>query len=394
MYYQPHQIKQNKTMTTITSIEHSSKQSTLNPSDWNNLLSERGLDAAFVLANIKRITKDKATELLGYTAQSDGLLLHGYGEYYQFKPDVLHKPQKGKPAKYVTATNGRYGVMFPQHPSIPNYWSDIEELKKHCWWIDGHPFIGVTEGLIKALAGCSKGLATVGIPGVSMWGKKDSKGNRHIHPELKALIDAGIGIIIIFDTDSWVKKEVERELNSFKDALLDAGAIVRSLTGAWTLDKGKGMDDFINREHGADEFKALASKAALLNKLESALNCFPENKPVEKPKSKRVTASELQQELLEQFSERYEYHQEHQIWREYNGKIWESLTPDDFSKIVYEAIEQLEVPLNSESQLKSVVTFLRLKLLVKKWIPLPQNKYIPFSDCIYDIDNAVVSTLR
>lgn len=377
-------------MPTLTSIEHHSNTSPLNSSDWNNLLVERGLDSSFVLANVKRITKDKATELLGYTAQSDGLLLHGHGEYYQFKPDVLHVPQKGNPAKYITPNNSHYGMLFPQHPSISNYWSDVEELKKHCWWIDGHPFIGVTEGLIKALAGCSKGLATAGIPGVTMWGKKDSKGNRRIHPELKSLIDAGIGVIIIFDSDVWVKKAVEQQLNSFKDALLDSGAVVRTLTGAWTEDKGKGMDDFINRKHGADEFKALASKAALLNKLESALNCFPENKPVDKPKKKAINSKELSLELLERFEDRYSYHQEHQTWREYNGKTWVGLTDLDFLKIVDESIESLGV-LNAEvHHLKNVETFLRLKLLVKKWIPLPQSKFIPFDDCIYDIDNAAV----
>ncbi|BAZ11801.1 helicase superfamily protein [Calothrix sp. NIES-4071] len=376
-------------MTTITPIEHLLQSSVLKKPDDTDLHEKRGLNPKWTKRNVKRVTASEASCLLGYEVYSDGLWLQGYGNGFQFKPDKPRKDDKGRLAKYLSVAN--WDIMRPLSEEIENYWSDLELLKEACIKIDGEPYVIATEGMFKAIAGCSIGLPTFALPGV--WQgltSRDGNGNKYLLPEIKAIVDAGINILIAFDADAVTNPKVLEAELAFARAIVSSGGKVRTTLTLWNAEQGKGMDDFI-KNNGGDAFKELAQKAALLNQLENALN-IPTSKSNDddKSKNKRVIVDDVVLELLETYKERFAYHQEHQTWREYNGKTWELMTIDDFEKIVLDDIHELGYKLGADAPLRSISKFLRLKLLVKKWTSLPSNKFIPFNDCVYDIDNAVM----
>jgi putative DNA primase/helicase len=91
------------------------------------------------------------------------------GWQMQFKPDKPWKGDGDKKAPKYRSPLGDYDTMLPSHPSDKTYWTDLEALKQRCIQIDGHPYIVVTEGFFKAIAGCSHGIPTIALLGVR-WG--------------------------------------------------------------------------------------------------------------------------------------------------------------------------------------------------------------------------------
>ncbi|MEB3278814.1 MAG: hypothetical protein VKK42_07800, partial [Lyngbya sp.] len=68
----------------------------LNSTHYRELVQKRGLNPDWVAVNCKSIDAKTASEHLGYTAWSDGILLSGHGYQEQFKPDKPWKSQDGK----------------------------------------------------------------------------------------------------------------------------------------------------------------------------------------------------------------------------------------------------------------------------------------------------------
>jgi hypothetical protein len=63
----------------------------------------------------------------------------------------------------------------------------------------------LTEGVFKALAGCSNGIPTISLLGVEqgLTGKaRDPENQRFLVPALRKLAEAGFGFIIAFDADA------------------------------------------------------------------------------------------------------------------------------------------------------------------------------------------------
>lgn len=231
---------------------------TLTAAHYKELIEKRQLPLDWVLANCRSITKEQASEVLGYESQSAGILLQGCSWQIQFKPDKPWASEGKKPPKYRTPKeyDGTYDAIFPDHPTKA-YWHDLKALKQKCWQVDGHPFIIVTEGLFKAMVGCSHELPTIALMGVEMGltsAKADPQGKRYLVPTLERLAKAGFGFIIAFDADCASNPNVVRAEQKLAHQLQKFNVPVRSITGLWNIDQGKGMDEFIQNA-GVEEFR-------------------------------------------------------------------------------------------------------------------------------------------
>jgi predicted P-loop ATPase len=221
-------------------------------------IEKRGLDPSWVEANCRSVSANEASRLLGYRAKSGGILLQGQGKQIQFKPDRPWKNEGDKKAPKYRSPLGDYDVMLPSHPENSLYWEDLEALKAMCFRINGHPCLVNTEGFFKATSGCSNGIPTIALMGVEMGltpQSADIQGKRYLVPTLEHFAKAGIGFINIFDADCASNRNVISAQLKLGAQLLKFGVPVYSCTGLWSMEQGKGMDDFI-QQNGIEKFKS------------------------------------------------------------------------------------------------------------------------------------------
>jgi hypothetical protein len=107
-------------------------------------------------------------------------------------------------AAKISNVSRRIRCFCPPSPDNPLYW-EIEALKREAFYINDVPYILLTEGVFKALAGCSNGIPTISLLGVEqgLTGKaRDPENQRFLVPALRKLAEAGFGFIIAFDADA------------------------------------------------------------------------------------------------------------------------------------------------------------------------------------------------
>jgi phage/plasmid-associated DNA primase len=254
----------------------------LNVKHLNELTSKRQLDKEWVLANCKSVTKEEATELLGYSAQSGGIWLEGSNYQGQFKPDKPwatdqdKEDGKKKAPKYRSPQQyeGSYDCILVNHPEDPDYWSDLEKLKNLAWQINGEPYLLITEGIFKAIAACHCEIPTIALLGVEQGltsSKLDVQGRRYLVKSLETLAKAGFNFIIGFDADCTFNKNVQIAQRKLGAQLKLFGCSVYTISGLWSVDNlyengNKGIDDFLVN-HGVEVFKNSILSRAITQEL-------------------------------------------------------------------------------------------------------------------------------
>jgi putative DNA primase/helicase len=304
-------------------------------------------------------------------------MLQGEGWQIQFKPDKPWKNGGDKKAPKYRSPLKDYDAMLPSCPSDKTYWYDLEALKPRCIQIEGHPYIVVTEGFFKAIAGNSNDIPTVALTGVEMGltsAKADPQGKRYLVKSLEKLARAGFGFIFAFDADCAANRfviEAERKLTF---VLKLFGVPVRSITGEWTEEEGKGMDDYLQK-NGVEAFRA---KLVAAEEKEWKQH-DPENK-VRPPSS-----SKLAKQIADKYREKLAWNIEVREWYSYGlsqDGIWEMEPKEAVEQVVRVELDDSLPDGYSHRQLVDVINLLKSDLLVKKWNKV--KKYIPLQNGVLD----------
>jgi hypothetical protein len=230
-------------------------------------IKARGLLNDWARATFRTVAKEEASFLLGYEAKSGGMWISGETLQGQFRPDRPWKKEGDKKAPKCRTPLTDHGcdAIVPTHPTDKNYW-EPENLKQHCYQINGHPCLITSEGDFKAIAGCSNDLPTIGLIGVEMGltGKDDDvQGKRYLIPTLEKYARAGFGFIIAFDADAAVNPNVNWAQRKLGHQLLKFNVPVYVATGNWEMGTEKetnGMDDLIQKK-GIEAFRKALSAA-------------------------------------------------------------------------------------------------------------------------------------
>lgn len=342
------------------------KSASLNNIHLKELTKKRGLTLEWVEVNCRSVDAREATSLLGYKAQSGGIWLEGANYQGQFKPDSPWKgPDEKKAAKYRSVSDIKYDAILPKHPTNPHYWQDLEALKSICYHINGHPCLLISEGPFKAIAGCINDLPTIAVLGVEMGltsSKADPQGKRYLVDALEVFARANFGFIVGFDADCATKSEVVKAQRKLVHQLQKFGVPVYSITGLWTVDEGKGMDDYIQK-NGADKFREeVLRHAELVEEWEKQFipSFFVEKPP--KPAQMAINLEAVYQEKLiwcDQKNAWYCYETDFPgVWSEESENVVKATL-----------LAELEARLNanfSNSYLNDVEKLLKYKLLQKK----------------------------
>ena len=228
----------------------------------------RGLLNDWSRSNCRTITAEEASLYLGYPAKSGGILFVGKNGQIQFKPDRPWRNGKSERiAPKYRSPLGDFDAYVPVAPDNPVYW-EIEALKREAFYINDYPYIVLTEGVFKAIAGCSNGLPTISLLGVEqgLTGKKgDVEGKRYLVQALRILAEAGFGFIIAFDADAVNNPNISIAAKTLAKQLAKFNVPVRDVTGDWEPGENgefKGLDDFIEHK-GFEEFRAILVRAKL-----------------------------------------------------------------------------------------------------------------------------------
>ena len=230
-------------------------------------IKARGLLNDWARATFRTVTQEEASFLLGYEAKSGGIWISGETLQGQFRPDRPWKKEGDKTAPKCRTPLTDHGcdAIVPTHPTDKNYW-EPENLKQHCYQVNGHPCLIISEGDFKAIAGCSNDLPTIGLIGVEMGltGKKDDvQGKRYLIPTLEKYARAGFGFIITFDADAAINPNINWAQRKLGHQLLKFNVPVYVATGNWemgTEGETKGMDDLIQKK-GIEAFRKALSAA-------------------------------------------------------------------------------------------------------------------------------------
>jgi len=349
----------------------------------------RGLDINWIEVNCRSLSAHEASQRLGYLAKSGGILLEGHGLQTQFKPDKPWKNEGEKKAAKYRSPLGGYDAMLPVCPDDPAYWKDLEALKDRCYKIDGHPCLIVTEGLFKAIAGCSIGSPTIALLGIEMGlspSKADVQGKRYLVPILEKYARVGFGFVVAFDADATSNKNVIWAQRKLAEQLLKFAVPVYSVTGLWSIDQGKGMDDYI-QVNGGDSFKrnVLGKASAYSDWLKSLEKQFTEG---QSSQEKTPSPDVLGAALAEKYSKTLAFNNESHCWMHYEADfpgVWSPETDEFIESLVYRIIKAKGIKGFSPSYLTAVTKIMRSELIVRKWVEASKD-YLPFENGVLEIE--------
>ena len=304
--------------------------------------------------------------LYGISTKSAGILFMGQNGQKQYRPDIAEKrPGKKKPLKYLSPS-GEFDALLPPSPDDPLYW-EIEALKREAFYINDVPYILLTEGVFKALAGCSNGIPTISLLGVEqgLTGKaRDPENQRFLVPALRKLAEAGFGFIIAFDADAATNPNVRAAERKLAKQLAKFNVPVRSITGCWEAGPNgefNGMDDFIQNK-GIEEFRAILIKAKLFGEKEGDADG--------EKKSKFPSADVMSRQIAEDYRNKLAFNNEVLCWYRYEADtpgIWSPETNEYAESIIYQIIKSKGLIDLPPTYVSSVTRFLRHELMERKW---------------------------
>ncbi len=347
---------------------------------------KRGLSSEWIEANCRSMEIREATQRLGYTALSDGIWLEGINGFGQYRPNKPWKSSDDKKApKYRTASQEEYDAMLPNHPHNPLYWKDLDALKALCYWINGHPCLLLTEGLFKAIAGCSHGIPTVAIAGVEQGltsAAKDPQGKRYLVDTLELLARANFGWIIGFDADEstqtnqnvlTAQRKLGHQLTKFK-------VPVHIITGLWTTTEGKGMDDYIQAK-GIDAFRN--------NVLAKAVNfeTWKLQFKTEENNHKVLSESAFAAEMAENYRHKLAWHVANKAWYWYEAQqkqgVWGEIPYEEAQDIIVTELRS-RIQHFSYRFVANTLNLLKGDLRINHWEVC--SSYICLQDCVLDVN--------
>jgi hypothetical protein len=164
---------------------------------------------------------------------------------HQHRPDHPRR-RKGKPLKYETPAGARMAIDVP--PALDRVTLNDPAV----------PLI-VTEGVKKADAAVSVGLACVALLGVWNWRGKNAQGGVATLADWDTIVLKGRHVYVCFDSDVTTKPEVAQALSRLRAFLVARKARVRIVYLPAASNGGKqGLDDFLAAGGTAEQIAALA----------------------------------------------------------------------------------------------------------------------------------------
>lgn len=196
----------------------------------------------------------RAALVLPYYTVEQKPVRAGKGEFYRIR--YLEDDHSFKAA----AEEKEVRYVQPPHTGVSAYFPTSRDWTKVL--TDARQPLLITEGELKAAAGCDNDYATIGLGGV--WSFRRSNDGIFFLPELAKFEYGGREVFITFDSDYKDKPQVVGAINALTKELEERGALVYFVVLPDKDEGGKmGLDDYF-LEHDSTEFdKLLAASTPL-----------------------------------------------------------------------------------------------------------------------------------
>ncbi|SKB14208.1 conserved hypothetical protein [Planktothrix sp. PCC 11201] len=366
------------------------KNTRLTVEHWEYLVTKRGLPFDWVMDNCESMTAKTATEYLGYTAPSNGIMIRGENGQYSFKPDiplVEYKDGKEKVRKYLTPREDEgYDAMLLTHPMYSDYWTNLDKLKERAYIIDGAPCIAVTEGGFKAMVVMDNKIPCVAALGVEMGltpKKNDPQGKRYLVKTLEKLARAGFGFLMMFDGDIATNINVTNALKKLGHQLGLFNVHVHVASWDMTSEKDKGVDDYI-LNNGFPQFQSevLSRVQPFAEWLERIEQQFKK----EGTHKGKPTPQTIAKEIAEEYQPNWRFSDKEQVWRFWNGKYWEKKSGSYVETSVKAILDSREIEYRRSAFVTDVVKLIKMDLTTFKWETFDRSKYIAFDNGVLEVE--------
>ena len=239
--------------------------------------------------------------------------------------------------------------------------------------------IVITEGAKKAASLIGMGYNAISLPGVDM-GHLPGKRGEELVGNLKHLAVPGRPVILAFDSDITVKKEVQSALTALAGTLSKRGCVLS--IWQWTVNDGKGIDDAI--ANGNFNNVTEINYNAWAKTLEKQFSNYENNVTQNKGKQKKHDGFFASQ-IAENYRDKIAWDSEASRWMMYGHKsdgMWSEVHSDYVDGLIINHLEAQGEPYGA-TKLKSVSTLLKVKLAVFEWENLPY--LIPYRDGVFNL---------
>jgi hypothetical protein len=203
----------------------------------------------------------------------DGKLIKGMFRYRHQITEIEHGLLKGtKLRKYSQPKGTEPRIYFPP---VGNF--DWEHVVA-----DHQSDVTVTEGEKKAASSC-KLLARPTMGEGGAWSWKNKKRGQRLIPDLEQFVWKDRNVTIAYDSDASSNKQVALAEAQFARILADRGAKVRAPRLPSLGCNKTGLDDFLCRPHGPEEFDQLLERTGLFHEIEELYKMNTEMMLVKNP---------------------------------------------------------------------------------------------------------------
>lgn len=357
---------------------------------YRECVERRRLSPEWVAINCYSISANNASQYLGYTAKSDGIWLKGHNSQIQFKPDKPWKSGEDKKAPKYRSPLGEYDAMLPRHPVEAGYWEDIEALKEKAFKVGEHPCLLITEGFFKAIAGCSIGIPTIALLGVEMGltpGSADPQGKRYLVPALERFAKAGFGFVIGFDADCATNKGVILAQRKLACQLMLFNVPVHTITGLWTPEEGKGMDDYIAKYGKGQFLREVMGQIVDITSWER--QCSSLDKQDGEKTQKIPPADIVAHKIAEEYGDKLRYNNAIRAWMRYGADFdgkWSIETDEFIESVIGAIVDGLGFEgYGSHSYITNILKKLRLLLIDRTWEEKSPKELLPFTNGVLEV---------
>ena len=179
---------------------------------------------------------------------------------YQARPDTPRINERGKPIRYESPAGTPPTLDVPLRCR--------EQLRSP------HIPLWITEGARKADAAASAGLCCVSLPGVWAWVRRLNAEARQVLPDLQRVRLEERKVVVAFDSDVMVKRQVHGALEALAEYLRSQGALSHF---AYLPEPEPGL------KCGLDDFLAGHAVAELWRCVEDELRSLPEPRENRRP---------------------------------------------------------------------------------------------------------------
>jgi len=291
----------------------------------------------------------------------------------QIKVNLPHR-------KYMCPKGSTSDAFFLPLMEYPGC-KDIKEIM--------HDFrsVGVAEGLKKCASIISNGntsILPISITGVNC-SLPDFKKRPLLSNFLLAAGELNRHTLIIFDKDWQTNKQVRNALIKTHIAYTEIG--LDCSTPEWKSDH-KGIDDFLyslkpNMRRNELEKFAMGFKLTK-EQIEERITEIVSTKSSNK--TKRLSAQDIMEQIEDEYRHDWKYSIQHDSWFKWNGKYWESTKDRLLQTSILLLLDSRGIRYESPHKLKAIAELLSHKLSVKEWKTKCPQRYINFSNGVYDIE--------